>query len=153
MVLLSLLLACSGSAPSSPSPSAETPGCDEGELHDGETCVPEACGMTPWGDVEGTIFVDEAAAEGGDGTEAAPFQTIGAAVAVAGTDDVVAVAAGTYKEKLALTDRDLTLAGRCSALVTLQDPGSSGGGTGPIELVPPVTFNVDGGAAPCTSPG
>jgi hypothetical protein len=52
LVLGALLLsACSGSAPP-PVANADTTGttCADGEIDDGGTCVPEACGTGTWGD-------------------------------------------------------------------------------------------------------
>ncbi|MCB9778790.1 MAG: hypothetical protein H6742_09525 [Alphaproteobacteria bacterium] len=117
--LLILLLACAGGGPSSPPSDDATPECGEGELYDGEACVPEACGMAPWGDVEGTVYVDPAAAEGGDGTRSFPLRSLADAVDRAGAADVIVLAAGTHEGGLEIEDRDLTLAGRCAALVTI----------------------------------
>ncbi len=102
------------------------PDCDTGLLDDDGACVPATCGTGTWGDLEtdeGTVYVDIAAAEGGDGSEAAPFTSIQAALDAAGDADggMVAVAAGTYPETLEL-DRghdDIHLAGRCKELVVV----------------------------------
>ena len=61
-LLLALLLACS----TDPEPLT----CAEGELLDGDLCVPEVCGTGTWGDLETdgyTIYVDASADAGGDG--------------------------------------------------------------------------------------
>src|SRR5688500_12630694 len=57
------------------------------------TCPPLA--MPP---VAGTVFVDAAAAAGGDGSKTAPVRTVGEALASASRGDVIYVAAGTYAE-------------------------------------------------------
>ncbi len=104
----------------------EAPDCAEGFLPDGGECVPEACGTGAWGQLEvdaSTVYVDIEAAEGGDGSEAAPLRSIQAGVDLAGSrgGGLVAVAAGSYPETLELdTDHaGVRLAGRCRELVTL----------------------------------
>ncbi|MCB9778785.1 MAG: hypothetical protein H6742_09500 [Alphaproteobacteria bacterium] len=137
-MLLALLLACT----SSPPPAST--GVDTGAVDDG-------CGPAPFGVVEGTLFVDQAADPGGDGSRDAPFQTVAEAVDAASGDDVVAIAEGTYAGWLQLADRDLTLAGRCAERVTVDgftaweadtglpaviafNQGSEGRGTGTLRL-------------------
>jgi len=100
--------------------------CDTGQLEDDGECVPAACGTGTWGDLEvdeGTIYVDMAAGEGGDGSEAAPFTYIQAGLDAAGDADggMVAVAAGTYPETLELGrgHDGVHLAGRCKELVVI----------------------------------
>ncbi len=114
----------------------EAPLCAEGWLADRGQCVPEACGTGSWGDlpVDGsTVYVDAAAAEGGDGGEGAPLRSIQPALDLAGSrgGGLVAVAAGTYAETLALSSdhAGVQLAGRCRELVTLD--ASVGDGTAP----------------------
>ncbi|HSR99617.1 MAG TPA: hypothetical protein VLM79_21340 [Kofleriaceae bacterium] len=58
----------------------------------------------------GTVFVD-AASTGGDGSKAAPFATVAEALASAGDNGVIYVAAGTYRERLVIGDKNLTLYG------------------------------------------
>ncbi|MCB9778791.1 MAG: right-handed parallel beta-helix repeat-containing protein [Alphaproteobacteria bacterium] len=118
-MLLTLLLACAGGGPSSPAPDDATPECGEGELFDGEICVPEACGMAPWGDVEGTVYVDASAAAGGDGSPDAPLSDLPTAVAASTETDIIVLAAGTYPVNLAVEKRSLDLRGRCTELVVL----------------------------------
>lgn len=100
--------------------------CGAGEILDGEECVPEACGAAPWGAVPvdaGTVFVDGAAAAGGDGSEATPLNAIQAGVDLAASRDgaLVAVAAGTYFENVSMGDgyRDIGVEGRCKDLVVM----------------------------------
>lgn len=115
------------------------PSCDEGWIDDGGTCVPEACGTGTWGALvrdDATLHVDAGHCDLGDGSEAAPFCTIGEALeraAELGGGRVV-VAAGTYRETLRWSAGDgaLALAGRCAAMVALdasegdeQTPGIS----------------------------
>jgi len=102
------------------------PDCDTGFLDDEGECVPAACGTGTWGDLEldeSTVYVDIAAAEGGDGSQAAPFTSIQEGLDAAGDADggLVAVAAGSYPETLDL-DRShggVHLAGRCKELVVI----------------------------------
>jgi len=108
-----------------PPPDTE-PGCDTGYLDDDGECVPAACGTGTWGNLEvdeSTVYVDIAAAEGGDGSEAAPFTSIQAGLDAAGDADggMVAVAAGTYPEMLELGrgHDGVHLAGRCKELVII----------------------------------
>ncbi len=99
--------------------------CEDGWIDDRGTCVPEACGVGPWGDLEvdeDTVFV-RAGASRGNGTEAAPFNRIQLgldAAAVAG-GRLVAVAEGTYPEKLRFGTEHagVRLAGRCRDLVVV----------------------------------
>ncbi len=120
---LSLLIGC-------PQPKEKNPpapiDCTEGWIADGETCVPEACGVGTWGGLpvdDATIYVDASATEGGDGSAEAPLRGIQGALDLAGSQGggLVAVAAGTYAETLTLgTDHaDVHLAGRCRELVTI----------------------------------
>jgi len=129
-----LLLACdkdphggrpTGDTARDTGPSGE-PACDSGLLDDGGECVPAACGTGTWGDLEldeGTVFVDIAAGEGGDGSQAAPFTSIQAGLDAAGDagGGLVAVAAGSYQETLELDywHDGVVLAGRCQDLVTI----------------------------------
>jgi len=106
--------------------------CDDGYVDDGGECVPENCGVGPWGNLPvtpDTVYVDGEATDGGDGSEAAPLDTIGAGMDAAGAagGGLVAVARGTYLENVLLGDehQNVELAGRCLELVTLD---ASGGG-------------------------
>jgi hypothetical protein len=91
------------------------------------TCRPIAdCGEGPWGAIEvgsDTVYVDAAAA-GGDGSAGAPFATISEAVAAATTGAIVAVAAGSYNEEVALGDKAVTLWARCPSMVSLTSSGT-----------------------------
>ena len=118
-----------------PAPDTD-PDCDTGHLDDDGECVPAACGTGTWGNLEldeSTVYVDIAAAEGGDGSEAAPFTSIQAGLDAAGDADggMVAVAAGNYAETLELgrSHDGVHLAGRCRELVAID--ASEGGGSTP----------------------
>ncbi len=113
-------------APTHDTGASPEPGCDTGYLDDDGECVPAACGTGTWGNLEvdeSTVYVDTAAAEGGVGSEAAPFTSIQAGLDAAGDADggMVAVAAGTYLETLELgyDHGGVHLAGRCRELVTI----------------------------------
>lgn len=106
------LLACGEPAPDTPL------ACADGELLDGQVCVPQACGLSPWGDLDADVWVDSGAPEGGDGSQERPFQAVGDAL---GPDVIIGVAAGTYAEALSLDEDhdDVQVRGRCAALVVL----------------------------------
>jgi len=102
------------------------PDCDTGYLDEDGTCVPAACGTGTWGDLgvdESTIYVNIAAAKGGDGSQSAPLTSIQAGLDAAADADggMVAVAAGTYPEILELGrgHDGVHLAGRCRELVVI----------------------------------
>lgn len=118
--------------------SAGSPECPPGTLLDPDLppdllpsfpdgCVPEACGVGRWGDLDvaaASIFVDAAAEPGGDGSQTAPLTSIQAGVDAAGAA-TVAVAAGVYLENLSL-DEDhagIQVAGRCPELVIVDGSG------------------------------
>ncbi len=136
LILIALLPAChktqrrkqdpQDTAPAHDTGPATDPGCDTGILDENGDCVPAACGSGTWGDLqldESTVYVDIAAAEGGDGSEDAPFTSIQAGLDAAGDADggMVAVAAGTYLENLELgrSHGAVQLAGRCKELVVI----------------------------------
>ncbi len=62
--------------------------------------------------------VSASAAAGGDGSAGAPFATIGAAMSVARTDDVIAIAKGRYDE-IVVARAGVTLWGACPAETVL----------------------------------
>lgn len=149
--LFAFLAACT---PDTPDPVPEDTGvppdtelgCPEGEIADGDSCVPEACGTGPWGLLEvddDSVYVDASATDGGDGTAEAPFATLQAAVdAVAGgAGPMVAIAAGTYVESFAIQTEQagIHLAGRCHELVQLDVSGS--------DAYPGVEFSTGFGLA------
>lgn len=85
----------------------------------------------------GAIFVRAGASAGGTGTRAAPFATIGEALALAGSGDVVAVGKGTYDERVSVA-RGVTILGACVA-ETLLSPSS-------VLGAPAVRIRFGGGA-------
>ncbi len=64
------------------------------------------------------------AAPGGDGSQAAPFQTIQQALAAAPPDSVIHVLRGTYpiSQQLVISTPGLTIRGRAGAMILLQAP-------------------------------
>ncbi len=119
--------------------------CAPGYLDDGGACVPEDCGVGTWGELavdESTIFVDAAAPEGGDGSQAAPLTSIQAGLDLSGSrgGGMVAVASGTYVETLDLTraHQGVQLAGRCRDRVVLDASGAA-------DEVPGIDINTGGG--------
>ncbi len=112
------------------------PACDSGQIDDDGECVPAACGSGTWGDLDldkSTVYVDVAAAEGGNGSQDAPLSSIQAGLDAAGDagGGMVAVAAGSYAETLELgySHAGVHLAGRCQELVIID--ASEGGSQTP----------------------
>lgn len=52
-----------------------------------------------------SIFVNANVSPGGSGTQRSPFSTIGDAIALAGTGDIIRIAAGTYTEFVSFSSR------------------------------------------------
>lgn len=100
--------------------------CAEGTIAvPSEGCVsldgPDGCGDAPWGaipDAPNSVYVDAAAAVGGDGSKAKPFTTIAAAIAAAPSGGRVVLAAGTYAEPI-VAKKPLEIRGRCASKVTV----------------------------------
>jgi hypothetical protein len=89
-------------------------------------CVPidgaEGCGTGTWGniaDAPNTVWVDPAAAPGGDGTKTKPLNGIVAALAMVASGGRIALAAGSYDEP-AYIQKPLEILGRCPSLTTIQ---------------------------------
>ncbi len=124
--LAALLISASCAGPTAVDDTGEAPSCADGFIADASACVPETCGTGTWGNLEletSTIFVDNTAPEGGDGSEASPINSIQPALDLAGSrgGGQVAVAAGTYPETLELFTEHagVRLTGRCRELVIL----------------------------------
>ena len=91
-------------------------------------CVPEACGIGPWGnEADADLFVAAEAREG-DGSQERPFRRIQDAADAMGAEGggVVAIAGGTCVENLELdaAHDGVVLAGRCAELVTIDGSGA-----------------------------
>ena len=86
------------------------------------------------------IYVDDSAAPGGNGSIAAPFQTIAEGIAAVNTGGTVHILAGTYPEDLYLT-KALTLsgAGRNSVVIVVD-----ANATGPASSAGMVVHGVSG---------
>ncbi|MSQ83451.1 MAG: DUF1565 domain-containing protein [Myxococcales bacterium] len=109
-----------------PSGFVQTPPTEAGAL---PGCAPDpaACGSDAFGGVaEGqhVAFVDGAFGGSSTGSRAAPFVTIGQAIANLPQGGTIAVAAGTYTGKLEWA-APIDLRGRCPALVVLTTAGSA----------------------------
>jgi hypothetical protein len=118
--------------------------CDEGLLAiPGETTchAPASCGDGTFGDIPveaNSEFVD--ATYGGadsDGSQQKPWTTIGAAVTAAEPGAIVAIAAGSYGEDVAIGGKAVRLWGRCPAEVEIV-------GTGTTLAAVVVTAGADG---------
>jgi hypothetical protein len=88
----------------------------------GETECREVAPCAPgtWGDIPvepSTVYVDASFGGASDGTAAAPFTTIQAGVDAATDGAIVAVAPGTYAEKVTIGGKRVRLWGRCPGLV------------------------------------
>jgi len=119
--------------------------CAEGFAHDGAggcepILPPAACakgtyaipgetschpvGTCPAAETTADLYVDGSFVGASDGSKSAPFATIGAALAVAKSGAVVAIAKGRYSEALVIA-RPVTLAGSCAAEVELTAAASA----------------------------
>jgi hypothetical protein len=105
-----------------------------------EGCVPidgaDGCGTGTFGaipDDPGTVYVDAAFVGTSDGSKAAPYTTLAAALAAVGRGEQVAVAAGTYDEPV-VPARAVTLRGRCASMVRIQGVAPQVGGDAIVYL-------------------
>ncbi len=119
----------SGVARCEPWPASGRAACPLGEAHFvGEPgCAPLApCGVTFADGLDDarTVFVDPAAGAGGDGSRAAPFARIADALSVGDGRSVVALARGTYDERV-VPDSTVSLVGACAADTVLSPAGES----------------------------
>ncbi|MFH2009883.1 MAG: right-handed parallel beta-helix repeat-containing protein [bacterium] len=102
------------------------------------TCQPLGnCGTGTWGNIatDGTtVFVDQTAdATGADGSQQAPFVTVGEALAVVVPGGQIAVAAGDYSERLNI-NQEVRLTGRCAELVTIRGRTFLGDAYAPLNI-------------------
>jgi hypothetical protein len=104
------------------------PSCSDGlTAVPGEaSCHPIAdCGTGTWGtipDDSNARYVDEKAADGGDGSRAMPFKTVAEALARAPSGAMIAIAAGSYTVNIDVST-PLRIRGRCPSMVELKgDP-------------------------------
>ncbi|MCZ7683415.1 MAG: right-handed parallel beta-helix repeat-containing protein [Sandaracinaceae bacterium] len=109
-------------------------GCEPGSAGAGEVCHPD---YGIFADDETILFVDGAAAGGGDGTLAAPFSTIGEAVAALdASGGTIAIKAGTYTEDLTVTPRgSVRVHGSCARDVRIAGQIQVGSPPGPASFV------------------
>jgi hypothetical protein len=102
-------------------------GCGTDEVCWGKACVPTGptknCGSSKFGSglpSTGVVYVDASHAGTSTGTMAQPFKTIAAALGAASpTSNVIAVATGTYKEDLNITE-SVEIRCRCATQVTIE---------------------------------
>ena len=123
MLTLAWLLACTG-----PEDSGEPgPSCAEGELLDGLSCVPEACGVGVFGDRDGDIFVDPLNLGEQEGSREHPWATLDEALSHIRPDETVVLAAGRYKGLVRsdLAPRGVKILGRCKELSVLDAEGDT----------------------------
>ncbi len=83
-----------------------------------DAAVPDAGPPRTW-------YVAAAAAEAGDGSEASPFPTVGAAVERAGPGDTILVAAGRYPERVSLEQPGVRVAGGAGATLVGDGEGDA----------------------------
>ncbi len=109
----------------------EPPSCPKGQLAaTGEaSChAPADCGVAPWGSapVDATTqYVDGAFAGTSDGSAARPWKRVGDAITAAAPGAIVAIAAGSYAENVALSTKPVRLWGRCPSMVELVGSGAA----------------------------
>lgn len=88
-----------------------------------------SCGTGTFGDIvvdAGTVYVDQAAPPGGNGSAAMPFQTIADAIAAATDGAIVAIAGGDYPESLTIAGKGVKLWGRCAEQVRIDGGQETG---------------------------
>jgi parallel beta-helix repeat protein len=128
-----LLSACSPDPPYEPEPTPLVEGsCDDAsQIWDAsrEECVSEACGAGPYADPAPDsarlIHVDPNWTGGSNGGLSNPHRRLAPALAAAGPDDTVLLAAGEYvlDEPLEIVAEGTRLLGRCSELTRITTPG------------------------------
>jgi hypothetical protein len=117
---------CKAVVPSEPCPSGLMAIPGDTECHE---VAP--CGTGTWGDIpseDDTQFVDGSyAGNDSDGTQERPWKTIQDGADAAANGAIVAVAAGTYNEDVALAFKPRRLWGRCPSMVTIEgvDPAKA----------------------------
>jgi len=126
--------------------------CGQGFTHDGEyacnpvlppePCAPGLmavpgdaacrpvmpCGAGTWGDIPidgATVYVDATYTGAATGSVDAPWPTIGDALAAAGADALVAIAAGIYVEDVGIWNRPVRLWGVCPEKVEVVGTGQA----------------------------
>jgi hypothetical protein len=117
--------------------------CGEGDVLDGERCVPESCGVGSWGhngDLEAVFAAPSPLGDrDGDGSRDAPFDRVEVAMDTSFTagHGVVVLADGRYLESISFGRRGdgVRLVGRCPELTILD------GGGGPEATM---TVHADG---------
>lgn len=116
---------------------AEACGPGEMAIPGEESCRPVAdCGEATWAGIPtdgSVVYVDGAAAGGGDGTMEAPFDTLPAAILAAPSNAVVALAPGDYPIATVLA-KPLRFWGRCPRDVSLS---WAGGDVGAVMNIAP----------------
>ncbi len=132
-----------GPTPRSPPPGRDavdldTPPCGPDTLEIDGRCVDPRCGTTRFGALDPggfDVFVDPAAAPGGDGSADAPLASFAEAAAGLGGTGAIALAAGTHVAPPRLGEvRDLRIAGRCADLVSITHSGDPEGSLNTLRM-------------------
>ncbi len=105
--------------------------CSDGEIWDEDLqmCIPEQCGLDDYPSLtftdEQVLYVNAAFSGVSDGSMESPFTTLNDALAAAGEDTYILIAAGEYEstETLQLEHDRLALVGRCDFLVKVSYTG------------------------------
>jgi hypothetical protein len=85
------------------------------------------CGAGRWGGIPvepNTQYVDQSFSGASDGSERAPWQTIGEAFAAAGPGAILALAAGSYVEDVVIQNKPVRLWGVCPEQVSIAGTGA-----------------------------
>ena len=104
---------------------------------------PSECGAEQYATgPQDAIHIDASASAPGNGTKSSPYPSLAAAAAAFSPGATLLLAAGTYQANFNL-HKDITIAGRCAAMVTLQ-ASASGPAIAAKSIGPPLTAVITG---------